>query len=194
MDWETWAREAPGAVVVPLDTDALQSALADGSVDAVVGWDPWVERWLREVPGTRVLAERPFHSVLAVSTAWAAEAPVVDGSAPAARLLALVEDALALAAREGAAWDAEVARVSGVWTPEVVGAVVARNRVWRDGPTGAAPPDLARVVWAGLARAAAFARLPVPVTALDGSALLRGERPPRRGGGKGPPRPPGAPR
>ena len=71
LDWQRWGRGLR-AETVPLQTDALQAALTEGQVDAIVGWDPWVEQWLRDSGGAwEVVTARPFHSVLAVGTLWA---------------------------------------------------------------------------------------------------------------------------
>ena len=49
LDWQRWGRGLR-AETVPLDR-ALQAALTEGQVDAIVGWDPWVEQWLRDSGG-----------------------------------------------------------------------------------------------------------------------------------------------
>ncbi len=155
MDWETWGASL-GAVVVPLDTDAMQDALARGAVDAAAGWDPWVARWLAEDPRLRVLASRPFRSVLAVRRSWA-DTPDPRGDRRR-RLVALVERALRAAASERAATDSAVASVSG-WPLEVVRAVADQN-AWLTGTADASA--LVDADRAGLARAYAWARLPLP--------------------------------
>lgn len=121
MDWEWWGREL-GATTVELSTEALRDALARGDVDAVAGWDPWVEQWTQEAP-FHVVASREFRSVLAVSAAWSA-----GGEARARRLVALVEEALAIAAAARPYWDAEVAGRTG-WPVSVVTAVADRNAI-----------------------------------------------------------------
>jgi ABC-type nitrate/sulfonate/bicarbonate transport system substrate-binding protein len=155
MDWEAWGASL-GAVVVPMDTDALQGALARGEVDAAVGWDPWVARWLADDPRLRVLASRPFRSVLAVRKGWAEAAD--PRGARRGRLVALVEAALRRAAAERPSLDAAVASNAG-WPLPVVRAVADQN-AWLTG-AGASlaleAPDRA-----GLARAYAWSRLPLP--------------------------------
>jgi ABC-type nitrate/sulfonate/bicarbonate transport system substrate-binding protein len=202
MDWEAWAREAPGAEVVPLATDALLPALAEGRVDAIVGWDPWIARGLAEIPGATVLAERPFRSVLAVGARWVADTEADGGTPPAARVTALVAEALAIAARDRPRWDAAAAALSGEadasggWSLDEVRAVADLDpllapcdvRCAADNPAalGLGEADLA-----GLTRAAAWTRAPFVGRGVDGSVLLRGVRPPPRaagaspGGGKG---------
>jgi ABC-type amino acid transport substrate-binding protein len=263
MDWEAWSASTPGAQVVPLDTDALQEALASGQVDAIVGWDPWVERWRKEIPGAKILAERPFRSVLAVSSRWMEEArnpgaggqppsrspldgdlrgrgrslaalgaaspsgarvlpmlaaqgpsgpnrggmpatpPGVAAPGPVARLVALVGEALAIAARDRPRWDAEVAKLSG-WSVEVVRAVADQDPLLApcgdDVPCAAELPGALLPVPAdreGLARAGRYARAPFPGEALVAEALLEGKRPqprPVAGHMPGPPKtPPGVP-
>ncbi|MCK6506356.1 GDSL-type esterase/lipase family protein [Myxococcota bacterium] len=128
MDWQTWGKGL-GAVVVDLPTEELEQALEAGTVDAVVSWDPWIELWLQGAPQDRVvLAERPFRSVLAASVPWSLPEPPVEGQPRAARLVALVDEALAVAAADRPRWDAEVARLGG-WPVEVVRAVADRNEL-----------------------------------------------------------------
>lgn len=204
MDWETWGA-GRGATVVELPTEALLPALRAGTVDAVVGWDPWVEDWVRS-DGLVVLAERPFRSVLAVNEAWATREPD-----RARRLVALFEDALRLAAADRPGLDARVAARSG-WSAAVVTAVADRNAALAGGPvtvgwTAQDEADLDRAVrWVG--------RGSLTLRDLLGLELLQGRRPPGRGGstsgappgkGRGPiaapgtmpvgvPPPPGSPR
>lgn len=181
MDWQTWSASL-GASVLELQTDELFPALQDGRVDAVVGWDPWVEDWLRKDPALRVVAERPFRSVLAVSAPWS-----TSGSGRARGLTALVEDALRIAAADRARWDAAVAVLSG-WPVEVVAAVADRNGLLAGGAEGSATLAWTNVDTKGLVRAARFAtqgRVRGPE--LVGLELLDGRWPTRRqdGGAKG---------
>jgi len=122
MDWEVWGAGLD-ATVVPLRTEELQEALLGGSVDAVVSWDPWVEQWLQAEPELVVVAERPFWSVLAVDTGWAARQPQ-----EAQAFEDLVERALGIAAANREHYDRAVAELSG-WPVEVVRAVADRNRI-----------------------------------------------------------------
>ncbi len=147
MDWESWGAGLD-ATVVDLRTDALFAALQDGTIDAAVTWDPWVEDWLRKDPALRVVAEREFRSVLAVSAPWAGSRP--GGAAALARV---VEAALREAAKDRPRWDAEVAALSG-WPLEVVRAVADRNALLRgeDAPFGWSEADQS-----GIDRAAAWA-------------------------------------
>ncbi|RME29333.1 MAG: hypothetical protein D6798_00275, partial [Deltaproteobacteria bacterium] len=126
LRWARWG-EGLGATVVPLATDGLEAALDAGEVDAIVGWDPWVEQWLR-APDRVLLAEAPFSSLLAVGIPWAAPMPADEGPPRAAALVALIEDALSIAAADRPRWDAEVAARSG-WPVEVVRAVADRNEI-----------------------------------------------------------------
>jgi hypothetical protein len=153
MDWATWG-QGLGATEVPVQTDDLEAALAEGRVDAVVAWDPWVERMLADAPGERVvLKERPFWSEVAVSVPWATFAP---GRAEA--LVKLLSAAMHIAAEDRPRWDAEVAAGSG-WAPAIVKAVADRN----DGLGGrTADPEwpVTKAMEQDLARALAFVRLP----------------------------------
>lgn len=183
MDWQTWGAGLD-ATVVELGTDALLEAVQSGAVDAVVGWDPWVEDWLAKDPSLRVVAEREFRSVLAVSVPWS-----TGGSERARAFVALVEEAEGIAAADRPRWDAAVAQLSG-WPVEVVRAVADRNAIL-SGKGGS-------LAWStvdtdGLERAARFATQGrVRAAELVGLELLDGRLPaPRigakRGGGKGPP-------
>jgi ABC-type amino acid transport substrate-binding protein len=183
MDWQTWGAGLD-ATVVELGTDALLKAVQSGAVDAVVGWDPWVEDWLAKDPSLRVVAEREFRSVLAVSVPWS-----TGGSERARAFVALVEEAEGIAAADRPRWDAAVAQLSG-WPVEVVRAVADRNAIL-SGKGGS-------LAWStvdtdGLERAARFATQGrVRAAELVGLELLDGRLPaPRigakRGGGKGPP-------
>jgi ABC-type nitrate/sulfonate/bicarbonate transport system substrate-binding protein len=175
MDWQAWGAGL-GVTTVDLPTDDLFPALADGRVDAVVGWDPWVADWLRRDATLRVLAEREFRSVLAVSTPWSTHEP-----GRAARLAALVEDALRVAASDRPRWDAEVAKLSG-WDVGVVRAVADQNAILR-GEAGTS--SWGEVDTAGLERAAAFVG-GVSGRELVGLELLEGRWPrPRAKGGPG---------
>lgn len=139
-----------------MDTEALQGALARGEVDAAVGWDPWVARWLADDPRLRVLASRPFRSVLAVRKGWSEAAD--PRGARRGRLMALVEAALRRAAAERPALDAAVASGAG-WPLPVVRAVADQNAWLRGAGASLAleAPDRA-----GLARAYVWSRLPLP--------------------------------
>ncbi len=198
MDWETWGGGI-GAQVVELKTDAMQAALRDGSVDAVAGWDPWIEQWLQEDPSLRVLAEREFRSALALSVPWAAAEP-----GRGARLIQALTDLGRIVAADRARYDAAAAQMGG-WPLAVVRAVADRNGLltgrgdltWQDVDT--------RII----DRAGAFAAqmravpgLPSGLSARDlvFPGLLTGVFPGYRadvlavqakGGGKGPPGPPG---
>jgi ABC-type nitrate/sulfonate/bicarbonate transport system substrate-binding protein len=123
MDWQSWG-EGLDATVVPLQTDDLLSSLLGRTVDAVVGWDPWVERWIQDGAGhLSVVAERPFRSDLAVGLIWAVYEP--DRTK---QLVRMVAEALSVAAADRPRWDAEVARLSG-WPVGVVKAVADRNDI-----------------------------------------------------------------
>lgn len=187
MDWRTWGASA-GADVVEHGTDELFAALEDGRIDAAVSWDPWVEDWLRKDPSLKVLAEREFRSVLAVSVPWS-----TYEAGRGRRLVALVEDALRVAAADRPRWDAAVATLSG-WPVEVVRAVADRNVILRDGAGSLGWTDADTQ---GLQRAAAFAAAGrVRGPELVGLELLDGQWPaPRVAAGKGGPgkRPPGPP-
>ncbi|MDP2305391.1 MAG: GDSL-type esterase/lipase family protein [Pseudomonadota bacterium] len=174
MDWQTWSTSL-GATVVELTTEDLFPALVEGRVDAVVGWDPWVEDWLRKDPALRVVAERTFRSVLAVSAPWStAEA------SRARRLTALVEDTLRIAAADRTRWDAAVAALSG-WPVGVVAAVADQNELLAGVGGGS-------MAWTkgdsdGLERAARFATQGrVNGLELVGLELLEGHAPARRAG------------
>ncbi len=163
MYWEDWG-EGLAATVVPLRTEQLEDALLAGSVDAAVAWDPWVEDWLQQAPDDLVvLAERPFWSLLAVSTAW-------DGAdAGHTRAVAqLVQRALELAATDREHYDAVVADLSG-WPIGVVRAVADRNRVLSGGPS--AHLDIGAASRDELLRSARFAHGP----SADASNLLAPE-------------------
>jgi ABC-type nitrate/sulfonate/bicarbonate transport system substrate-binding protein len=152
MDWEIWGQDL-GAVVVPLKTEDLEDALREGRVDAVVGWDPWVEQWLQAAPDQLVVvAERPFWSALAMDPRWVAEDP-----ARAAALAGLIQRALALAAEDRAHYDQAVAELSG-WPVEVVRAVADRNRFLAGRPD--AGLELGQEARDELIRAARFAHGP----------------------------------
>lgn len=171
MDWQAWGSQL-GATVVPLTTDELRPALADGRIDAAVSWDPWVADWLAADPSLRVVAERPFRSVLAVSVPWSTEGP-----GRARRLAALVEEALTIAASDRPRWDAAVAELSG-WPVAVVRAVADQNGLLTGRTVGTAWTELDT---AALERAAQFAapgRLSAPE--LVSVELLDGVWPPPR--------------
>ena len=201
LDWQRWG-VGLGATTVDLPTDALADALRRGEVDAVVGWDPWVEQWLQDGAGAwSVLKERPFHSVLAVGTQWAladetGRRPDGDGAGPrAARLQSLVQRALEVAAADRETWDQRVAERSG-WPVEVVAAVADQNAVLR-GEAGASL-DPGPAVQRGLEQASRSLGRGA-AGALFAPELLRGlpprvagsDGPPPRRGSKGPPGPEG---
>ena len=199
LDWARWSRGL-GATTVPLDTDALLPALRDGTVDAIVGWDPWVEQWLVEGGGRwGVVQQRPFHSVLAVGSLWAlsdatGRRPTAEAGGPrAARVVALVEEALRIAAADRDRYDARVAELSG-WSVEVVRAVADQNALLAGAPGASLVPEPA--VRRGLDRAArSLGR--GSTEALFGAGLLVGIPPepihgagPGRGHPKAPPKGP----
>ena len=174
MDWAQWGRGL-NTTTVPLQTEELFDALMSGKVDAIVGWDPWVEDWLHRssTSGTplRVVAERPFHSVLAVGEGWALGGPDGQDQSPrAARLHALVEAALKQAAADRPTYDAAVAQMSG-WPLTVVRAVADRNAILA-GKAGESTA-MTEAAQAGLTRAAQWERS-VPVDRLMGPRLLEG--------------------
>jgi len=132
MDWENWGAGLD-AHVVELKTDQLFGELMAGRIDAAVSWDPWVEDWLAksstEGQPLHIVAERPFHSLLAVSQIWALGGPDDADKPPRAlRLVNLVAAALTEAARQRAALDESAAALSG-WPIGVLSAVADRNRV-----------------------------------------------------------------
>ena len=146
LDWARWSRGL-GATTIPLATDALFPALEDGSVDAIAGWDPWVEQWLRAGDGRwGVVQARPFHSVLALGAVWAltdetGQRPTPEDGAPrAARVVALVEEALRIAAADRDRYDARVAELSG-WSVEVVQAVADQNALLAGDPSASVVPQ-----------------------------------------------------
>ncbi len=188
LRWASWG-EGLGAAVVPLRSDALEAALAAGEVDAIVGWDPWVELWLR-TPGRSLLADAPFSSLLAVGIPWAAPMPVPqaapESGARAAALLALVEDALAVAAADRPRWDAVVAERSG-WPVEVVRAVADRNEILSG---RARHLDVGAALRAELTETADWLQRPdLGPDQLLGLDLLQGRPLRLRGGPRLPPRP-----
>ncbi|MBN1337355.1 MAG: hypothetical protein JXB39_15460 [Deltaproteobacteria bacterium] len=173
LDWEAWGAGL-GATEVPLDTDALLPALLRGEVDAIAGWDPWVETWLRE-GGSRlvVVAERSFASDLAVGVVWAAQRP---GQARA--LVEVVAEALGVAASDRPRWDAAVADLSG-WPIRVVRAVADRNEIL-SGRAPANPGSLAipSSEQDALAAAIRFAGPPgLDPSCLFGPEILEGQLP-----------------
>jgi hypothetical protein len=96
--------------------------------------------------------------------------------------VALIDEALRVAAADRPRWDAVVAERSG-WPVEVVRAVADRNRVL-SGRGGVGELDRA-----ALARALAFARMPnLTLETLFAPELLDGARPLARAAGKGPPK------
>lgn len=174
MDWAAWSRGLR-AKVVPLPTEGLKAALVAGDVDAVVSWDPWVADWERE-GGMRVLVDRKFRSVLAVSSLWAIREPD-----RAAKLVGLLDRALAVAASDRARWDAEVASHSG-WSLGTVAAVANQNDLL------AAPHPAATQRWAlqdidrnELSRLLQYARDGMSLRDVIGPELLGGRMPPPRG-------------
>jgi ABC-type nitrate/sulfonate/bicarbonate transport system substrate-binding protein len=178
MDWTVWGKEL-GATEVFLTTEELEEALSSGAVDAVVTWDPWVEDWLRRHEDWDVVASRPFRSALAVGLQWA----VADTKRTSA-LMALVGDALSIAAADRPRWDAEVARMSG-WPVGVV-SVVADQNAFLSGAATLTPATYAELELAQadrdvLQRAVDFAHAPFGLAALVAPELLRGQVPPPRG-------------
>ncbi len=132
MDWRRWS-QGMRVETVPLSTEELEPALAAGRVQAIVGWDPWVQQWLENGAGQRaILQERPFHSVLALGGMWSISDQT--GRRPTAqdppkrgrRAVALIEDALRIAAADRPHYDAKVAELSG-WPLSVVRAVADQN-------------------------------------------------------------------
>ena len=123
MDWATWG-SGLHAVDVELKNEELEPALADGRVDAIVTWDPWVEQVLQDAPGERaIIAERDFRSDLAISAPWA-----TYEKGRGKRLVSLISDALTFAAGDRKHWDAVVAERSGL-PLSVVTAVANRNAI-----------------------------------------------------------------
>ncbi len=121
MDWKTWGGDIQ-AQVVALRTEELFEALETNRVDAIAGWDPWVEDWLaRSNGGMKILSQRSFRSELAVSMPWAQ----VENDR-ASRLVQMVARALSTAAAHRPLYDEAVADLSG-WPLEVVKAVADRN-------------------------------------------------------------------
>lgn len=146
MDWATWA--GPLEVTnVAFPTNDLERVLMDGTVDAIVAWDPWVEDLLQRHPEVGVVATRDFRSVLAVSATWAQ----ASGAGP--DLVALLAEAQAGVAADRPTWDAAAATSSG-WPLAVVTAVTDHNTML----AGRAPVDLhlQDVDRTGLARAFAY--------------------------------------
>jgi hypothetical protein len=149
-----------------------------------------VEDWLRKDPALKVVAERPFRSVLAVSVPWS-----TYEAGRARRFSALIEEALRIAAADRPHYDAAVAAMSG-WSVDVVRAVADRNTILggRGGALAWSDTDTQ-----GLERAATFAAHgQVRANDLLGLELLEGRWPaprivpgkggPGKGGpGKGPP-------
>ncbi|MCB9764583.1 MAG: transporter substrate-binding domain-containing protein [Alphaproteobacteria bacterium] len=192
MDWQRWG-QGLDATVVDLKTDTLYDALMAGDVDAVVSWDPWVEDWLQKTPDLRVVAEREFRSALALSVPWALEETFHTDTAPALgwraqRVVAMVAEALRIAAADRAHYDQRAAELSG-WPVEVVRAVADRNDILAgrggDLTLSAADRD-------NLQDAADFAARGTDVRGLLGAELFDGRPPVRKDGPKGPP-PPGGP-
>jgi hypothetical protein len=187
MDWDTWGRDL-GAQVVELQSDDLSRALRAGEVVAIVGWDPWVAAWLGASDGEwSVIAERDFHSVLAVGMHWALagatgrQPDAVNVIPRAQRLRSLVVQALEVAAQDRDAVDAQVAEMSG-WTPPIVRAVADRNALLMgEEGTGALDP----VVHDGLVRAGRYVRVPDPERWFS-APLVRGEVPRDAYGGEAP--------
>jgi len=192
MDWELWGQGLQ-TVDVPLQTDELEAALLEGRIDAVVSWDPWVEDWLQRSPRDLVvLAERPFWSQLALSLPWAES----DPTGPA-RLAALLQRALELAAADREHYDAVVAERSG-WPVSVVRAVADRNGLLKGRP--GADIQVSEQSTAGLRRAWDWTgERRGPVEEVVYPQVLEGELPrlpephPRGRGGRPPPPPPRAP-
>ncbi len=123
MDWEIWGRDLE-AEVVDLSTEELEAALFDGSIDAAVSWDPWVEQWIQADPeGLVVVAERPFWSLLAVDAMLVGHHPERGETVEA-----LILRALEIAAADRDHYDQAVAELSG-WPLPVVRAVADRNRI-----------------------------------------------------------------
>ncbi len=192
MDWATWG-QGLNATAVDLRTEELAMALVEGRIDAAVSWDPWVEQWIQADPqGLVVVAERPFRSVLALDEDWALPFPTEAGQPRAARLQALIEQALAVAAADRPRWDAVVAARSG-WPVEVVRAVADRNELLSGSVqtlSGSLPTlSVGEADLSALERAASWLRLPAGSAAdLFGLELLRGQAPARARSLPGPPK------
>lgn len=122
MDWEIWGKDL-GATLVDLKTEDMWQALQSGQVDALLSWDPWVEDWLQQDPRLHLLQEREFRSAIALSVPWAIAAP-----GRGTHFIALLEDALKIAAADRPYWDAQVASLSG-WSLSTVQAVADRNAI-----------------------------------------------------------------
>ena len=189
LDWARWGAGL-GASVRDTPTDQLFSSLENNEVQAIVGWDPWVAQWTAD-PRFSVVEARAFQSVLAVGGHWAigdrsALRPAGEGEVPrAARLVALIEAALRLAAADRARYDAKVAEMSG-WPIEIVREVGDQNALLAGQATSMAP---AADAVPGLDRARAHLGLPSAVGALQPEVLSGA--PPSGLGGAGGPMPPG---
>jgi hypothetical protein len=146
----------------------------------------------------RVLVEREFRSVLAMSVPWATREPD-----RAKKLIGVLDQALSIAASNRTYWDTEVGRISG-WGPDTVREVAGQNLLLRGTPglTGGAPPALPSpnvARWAltaddraDIARLVTFAHDGLSVQEIVGEELLDGKVPQPRSGagpapGKGPP-------
>ncbi len=170
--WRAWG-QGVGATDVPLKTEELAPALAEGRVDAVVAWDPWAEQMMAD-PGLAVLAERPFRSVLSLSVPWATYEP-----GRGTRLVALVEESLRIAAADRPRWDAVVAEKSG-WSLNIVRVVADRNALLA-GRSASLTREAVYEEWLG--QALAFARIPgLTLPTLLAPSLLEGTRPEPRTG------------
>lgn len=97
LDWTQWSSDLESPMVINLPTAQLANALENGTVDAIVTWDPWVSDWLNSHPDWHSLKERPFYSLIIGTHLWSI---INDGPIPrATRLLSLIEEALHLAAQ-----------------------------------------------------------------------------------------------
>ncbi|MFM2247016.1 MAG: NMT1-like family, partial [Pseudomonadota bacterium] len=190
LDWARWGRGS-GAVVVSTQTEALLDGVQRRELDLMVSWDPWVSA--AEAEGLQAAFSRPFHSVLMVGGHWArggrsALRPQGEEGPPrAARLVALVEEALRTAAADRPRWDAEVAALSG-WPVEIVRAVADQNDMLagRAVALGALAPTRE-----GLAAARAHLGLG-PTVGAEAPELLEGRPPAWLESLGGAPRPSGA--
>lgn len=124
MDWINWSSGLEDIETLDTKTALLEQSLYNNSVDAVVGWDPWISQWLSQHPDWHILAERPFYSVLIGTHLWSI---TPDGEIPRAkRLTQLIEEALLLASQNRPYYDVQVALKSG-WSVETVKIVSEQN-------------------------------------------------------------------
>ena len=126
MDWARWSDGLENTELFDTETALLEQSLYNNSVDAVVGWDPWISHWLGQHPDWHILAERPFYSVLIGTHLWSITS---DGEVPRAkRLTQLIEEALTLASQNRPYYDVQVAIKSG-WSVETVKIVSDQNDI-----------------------------------------------------------------